>query len=144
MFKLGVVDKGAGLGSSMLLMSSAPQTGVALERIKHYLAILIIALLIPLVVSFVIWIVGSAFASGGGKAPGITYGIYLIPGNTSGVSYLWINSPANGGVSASPAFPTVMLTILNGLIIFLAVVVAIFAVIELISALGSYVASSRY
>ena len=124
--------------------SSVPQTGVALEKIKHYLAILIIALLIPLIVSFVIWMVGSAFAAGGGVAPGITYGIYMIKGNQSGVSYLWINSPANGGYSSSPAFPTVMLTILNGLIVFLAVVVAIFAVIELISALGSYVASSRY
>jgi hypothetical protein len=35
-------------------MSSMPQTGVAMERIKHYLTIMIIALLIPLVVSFVI------------------------------------------------------------------------------------------
>ncbi len=132
-----------------IMAMSMPQTGVALERIKHYITILIIALLIPLIVSFVIWIVGSAFASNGGVAPGITYGIYQITsskGNniTSGVSYLWINSPSNGGLASSPAFPSVMLTILNDLIVFLAIVVAIFAGIELIAALGSYVASSRY
>lgn len=131
------------------LMMSVPQTGVALERIKHYLSILIIALLIPLIVSFIIWIVGSAFASNGGVAPGITYGIYQITSSkgyniTSGVSYLWINSPANGGIGSSPAFPSVMLTILNDLIVFLAIIVAIFAGIELIAALGSYVASSKY
>lgn len=125
-------------------MSSVSQTGLAMERIKHYVTILIISLLIPLIVSFIIWIVGSAFASGGGVAPGITYGIYAINGNTTGVSYLWINSPANGGVASSPAFPTVMLKILNDLIVFLSILIAIFAGIELITALGSYLSSTRY
>ncbi len=125
-------------------MSSLPQSGVAMDRIKHYLTILIVALLIPLVVSFVIWIVGSAFATPGGVAPGITYGIYSIPGNVTGVSYLWINSPANGGVARSPAFPTVMLTILNDLIVFLAILVAIFSAIELFGAIMAYIGSSRY
>ncbi len=129
-------------------MSNASQTGVALDRVKHYLTIMIIALMIPLILSFVVWIVGSAFASGGGVAPGITYGIYAINGakyvNATGVSYLWINSAANGGVSSSPAFPTVMLTILNDLIVFVSIIVAIFAGIELITALGTYMSSSRY
>ncbi|MDP7976902.1 MAG: hypothetical protein ACP5LX_06905 [Nitrososphaeria archaeon] len=134
-------------------MSSVPQTGLAMERIKHYLTIMIIALLIPLMVSFIMWIVGSAFATGGGLAPGITYGIYQINSNnagafagnmSSGVSYLWINSPANGGLASSPAFPSVMLTILNDLIVFMSITVAVFSGIELITALGAYVASSRY
>ena len=124
---------------------SASQTGVALERIKHYITIMIVALLAPLVVSFIIWVVGSAFASGGGVAPSITYGIYGIHyGNATGVSYLWINSQANGGLSTSPAFPTVMITILNDLIIFVSVIIAIFAGIELLTALGTYMSSTRY
>jgi len=127
---------------------SASQTGVALERIKHYATIMIIALLAPLIVSFIIWIVGSAFASGGGVAPSITYGIYAISGakyvNATGISYLWINSPANGGIASSPAFPSVMITILNDLIVFVSVIIAIFAGIELLTALGTYMTSSRY
>ncbi|MDG7037665.1 MAG: hypothetical protein JRN37_00670 [Nitrososphaerota archaeon] len=57
---------------------------------------------------------------------------------------MWINSPANGGFTSSPAFPSVMLTVLNDLIVFLAIVVAIFAGIELITALGTYTTSARY
>ncbi len=129
-------------------MSNVSQTGQALEKIKNYLMIMIVALLIPLILSFVVWIVGSAFASPGGVAPGITYGIYAINGakyvNATGVSYLWINSVTSGGIASSPAFPTVMLTILNDLIVFVAIIVAIFAGIELIAALGSYMSSSRY
>ncbi|MGC9209504.1 MAG: hypothetical protein ACP5GH_06690 [Nitrososphaeria archaeon] len=116
-------------------MSSVPQTGVALERIKHYLTVLIIALLVPLIVSFVLWMIGSAF----GTPAGITYGIGYIPGNASGIGYLWIS-----GSGSSPALPVVMIRIFNDLLIFLSMVVAIFAIIELISALGAYVASSRY
>lgn len=62
---------------------------------------------------------------------------------SSGVSYLWINSPANGSFHSSPAFPSVMLTILNDLIVFLAIVVAIFVWIELIPALGTYTTSAN-
>jgi hypothetical protein len=92
-------------------------------------------------VSFIIWIVGSAFAAGGGVAPGITYGIYTgISGNTTGVTYLWINSPANGGALSSPKFPTVMLDILNELIVIISLAVAIFTGIEFMVSLFSYYA----
>ncbi|MEM0123268.1 MAG: hypothetical protein QXI38_02035 [Conexivisphaerales archaeon] len=72
--------------------------------------------------SFIIWIIGSVFYAGGGIALGITYEIYQITASTpgtssyniaSGVSYFLINSAANSGIASSPAFPSVMVTIMN-------------------------------
>ena len=129
-------------------MSGNQQATVAMEKIKHYLTVIILTLLIPLILSFVIWIVGSAFASGGGVAHGITYGIYAINGTkytgSSGIVYLWINSRANGGIASSPAFPAVMLTILNELITFAAVILAIITGLDLIGALNTYISATRY
>ncbi|MEM0124394.1 MAG: hypothetical protein QXF41_02540 [Candidatus Micrarchaeaceae archaeon] len=116
----------------------------ALEKVKTYGTMMVVALLVPLLISFVIWIVGSAFSAGGGMAPGITYGIYQITSSTpgtssyniaSGVSYFWINSAANGGIASSPAFPTVMVTIMNDLISLIALAVAIFLGIEFAASL---------
>ncbi|MEM3844534.1 MAG: hypothetical protein QXU98_02340, partial [Candidatus Parvarchaeota archaeon] len=116
----------------------------ALEKVKTYGTLMVVALLVPLLISFVIWIVGSAFSAGGGMAPGITYGIYQITSSTpgtssyniaSGVSYFWINSAANGGIASSPAFPTVMVTIMNDLISLIALAVAIFLGIEFAASL---------
>jgi hypothetical protein len=114
-----------------------------IQKLRTYGTIMVLALLGPLIVSFIIWIVGSAFAAGGGIAPGITYGIYTKvpnPTNATGVTYLWINSPANGGVQSSPAFPTVMVYILNDLIVIISLVVAIFTGIEFMVSLFSYYA----
>jgi hypothetical protein len=114
-----------------------------LQKLRTYGTFMVLALMGPLIVSFIIWIIGSAFAAGGGEAPGITYGIYMIPGNQSGVSYLWINSPANGGIASSPAFPTVMLTILNSLIVIISIVAALFLGIELIVSFFNYYSERR-
>jgi len=54
---------------------NAPTAGLMMEKAKRHLTILIILLFVPLFVSFVVWIVGSAFAVGGGVAPGVFYGI---------------------------------------------------------------------
>jgi len=128
-------------------MTYSPTTGVVMERIKHNLTILLILLLVPLFVSFIIWIVGNAFASGGGVAPAVGYGIqaitsapnYTIP---QGVAYLWIASPSHGGIASSPAFPSVAITVINGILYVLAIGGAIFEGIELIVALAS--AQTRY
>jgi len=117
-----------------------------IQKMRTYGTTMILALLGPVIVSFIIWLVGSAFAAGGGVAPGITYGIYQItssnaPSNytiPSGVSYLWINSPAYGGILNSPAFPTPMVTILNALIILASALVALFAGYEFMVSLFSY------
>jgi len=121
----------------------AYQQETPLQKLRTYGTFMVLALLGPLIVSFIVWIVGSAFAAGGGRAPGITYGIYMIPGNTSGISYLWINSPANGGVASSPAFPTVMLSILNSLIVVISIVAAIFLGIELMVSFFNYYSERR-
>lgn len=101
-------------------------------------------MLVPLIIYFIIWIVGSAFSAGGGLAPGITYGISQITAATpdassygiaSGVSYFWINSAANGGIASSPAFPSVMVTIMNDFISLIALAVAIFLGIEFAASL---------
>jgi len=57
---------------------NAPIAGLVMEKAKCHLTILIIPLLVRLFVSFIEWIVGSAFASGGGVAPGVFYGIRPI------------------------------------------------------------------
>jgi hypothetical protein len=119
-----------------------------IQKLRTYGTIMVLALLGPLIVSFIIWIVGSAFAAGGGIPPGITYGIYRItssnaPANYTippGVSYLWINSPAYGGIKSSPAFPTPMMYILNSLIVIISLMVAIFMGIEFMVSLFSYYA----
>jgi len=121
----------------------AYQQETPIQKLRTYGTFMVLALLGPLIVSFIVWIVGSAFAAGGGRAPGITYGIYMIPGNTSGISYLWINSPANGGVASSPAFPTVMLSILNSLIVIISIVAAIFLGIELMVSFFNYYSERR-
>jgi len=121
----------------------AYQQETPLQKLRTYGTFMVLALLGPLIVSFIVWIVGSAFAAGGGRAPGITYGLYMIPGNVSGVSYLWVNSPANGGVASSPAFPTVMLTILNSLIVVISIVAAIFLGIELMVSFFNYYSERR-
>jgi hypothetical protein len=117
-----------------------------LQKLRTYGTLMVLALLGPLIVSFIIWIIGSAFASGGppGQAPGITYGIYMIPDkNQSGVSFLWINSQTNGGIASSPAFPTVMLNILNSLIVIISIAAAIFLGIELIVSFFNYYSERR-
>ena len=124
----------------------------ALEKVKNYGTLMVIALLVPLIISFIIWIVGSAFSAGGGLAPGITYGISQITSSTSGasslgisqgVSYFWINSAANGGIASSPAFPSVMVTIMNDLISLVALAVAIFLGIEFAASLLQLYGSKR-
>ncbi|MGC8970296.1 MAG: hypothetical protein ACP5LG_07080, partial [Conexivisphaera sp.] len=77
-----------------------------LQKLRTYGTFMILALLGPLIVSFIIWIIGNAFANGkGGVAPGITYGIPMINASkynyttSAGVSYLWFNSEANGGIA---------------------------------------------
>jgi len=124
-------------------MSYQPETPI--QKLRTYGTVMVLALLGPLIVSFIIWIVGSAFATGpGGMAPGITYGIYTgIPSNTTGITYLWINSYANGGVASSPKFPTVMVTILNSLIVIISLVVAIFMGIEFMVSLFGYYSERR-
>jgi len=124
----------------------------ALEKVKNYGTLMVIALLVPLLISFIIWIVGSAFAAGGGLAPGITYGLSQITATTpgassygiaSGVSYFWVNSAANGGIASSPAFPSVMVTIMNALITLIALAVAIFLGIEFAASLLQLYGSKR-
>lgn len=124
----------------------------AMEKMKTYGTFMVVALLVPLIISFVIWIVGSAFSAGGGMAPGIIYGISQITSSTpsassyniaTGVSYFWINSATNGGITSSPAFPSVMVTIMNGLIALIALAVTIFLGIEFAHSLISYTGSKR-
>lgn len=124
----------------------------ALEKVKNYGTLMVVVLLVPLLVSFIIWIVGSAFSAGGGLAPGITYGISQITASTpgasgygivSGVSYFWINSATNGGIASSPAFPSVMVTIMNALISLVALAVAIFLAIEFAASLLQLYGSKR-
>jgi len=130
-------------------MSYQPETPI--QKLRTYGIMMVLALLGPLIISFIIWIVGSAFATGGGIAPGITYGIYQItyknaPSNlniTPGISYLWINSAANGGLASSPKFPTVMVYILNSLIVIISLVVAIFMGIEFMVSLFGYYSERR-
>jgi len=57
---------------------NAPIAGLVMEKVKRHLTILIIPLLVRLFVSFIEWIAGSAFASGGDVAPGVFYGIKPI------------------------------------------------------------------
>jgi len=128
-------------------MSNVATTGLVMEKVKHHLTILIILLLVPLFVSFIVWIAGSAFAAGGGIAPGVFYGIKPITSApkyniSSGVAYLWIASSANGGISASPAFPSIAITIINGLLYVIAIGGALLEGFELIVALAS--AQTRY
>jgi len=128
-------------------MSNVATTGLVMEKVKHHLTILLILLLVPLFVSFIVWIAGSAFAAGGGIAPGVFYGIKPIISApnyniSSGVAYLWIASPANGGISSSPAFPSIAITIINGLLYVIAIGGALLEGFELIVALAS--AQTRY
>jgi len=100
---------------------NAPTAGLVMEKVKRHLTILIILLLVPLFVSFIVWIVGSAFVAGGCVAPGVFYGIKPITSApnykiSSGVTCLWIPSPANGGIASSPAFPSIAIALIKGVL----------------------------
>jgi len=56
---------------------------------------------------------------------------------SSGVTYLWIAFPVNGGIASRPAFPSITTAIINGLLYVITIGSALLEGFELIIPLAS-------
>ena len=103
------------------------RSAATLGQTRERIIILLVALAVPLIVQFFIYILASA--TGAADLPVVGYGIAACSAaacTASGVSALWLP----GG----PTLPTVLLTLLNTALLF---IVAIVVVIEAIRLVGS-------
>jgi hypothetical protein len=90
--------------------------------------IIFLLLLLPLIISFIIYLVASAF--GATPLPGVGYGVQCVS-NSGGVCTLW-TVPASGSTSATNVtLPTVLINALNSLLILISVGGALFAAVKM-------------
>ena len=125
------------------------QRGINAGRMMIELAVgILLALLLPLIVSFLIYLVASAIPAT--YLPAITYGIFTYTSTNapagltipSGVAYLWIVTDSTGSISSSsPAFPLVLINVLNGVLIFISILVAVLIGIKFVPELIEYIGS---
>jgi len=112
-----------------------------IRRVEELALIMTLALIAPLLVSFLMWMVATAFTAP--AIPAVGYGISPVCSVSSGsVSYLWLTQGAAAGSPAvcaaaaglgptGPSLPTVAINALNSILIILAVIVAIIAGIRI-------------
>jgi hypothetical protein len=97
-----------------------------IRKIEEGIMVMAIALLAPLIVSFILYLVSSAAAGPGGIPASVGYGITSTSSPSSGVSCLW--TPASG---PCPSIPTILLTLINSVMIFVSIIVALVTGIRL-------------
>jgi hypothetical protein len=111
------------------------------KRVEELSLIMTLALIAPLIISFLVWMVATAFTAP--AIPAVGYGLNPVCTVADGsVSYLWLTqgavtgSPAVCGVAAGlapigPSLPTVAINALNSILVILAVLVAVIAGIRM-------------
>jgi hypothetical protein len=82
---------------------------------------MVLLLLLPLVVSFVFFLV--ATAAGAAQLPTVGYGLIAASIN-NGVSYIWCATATCG--STDPALPTILLNAINAILILTAIIGTLF------------------
>ncbi len=82
---------------------------------------MIVLLLLPLIVSFVFYIV--AVAAGAAQLPTVGYGV-IATHIANGVSYIWCATATCG--SRDPALPTILLNAINAILILTAILGTLF------------------
>jgi hypothetical protein len=82
---------------------------------------MVLLLLLPLIVSFVFFLVGTA--AGATHLPTVGYAV-IAASTTNGVSYIWCSAAACA--STDPALPTILLNAINAILILTAILGALF------------------
>lgn len=102
---------------------------------------MILALIAPLIISFMIFLVANSF--GAAPLPAVGYGLNPVCTTSSGtVAYLWVTAgtiigappvctPPAAGSLQGPDLPIVVINALNSILVVLAVIVAVIAGIRL-------------
>jgi hypothetical protein len=110
------------------------------KKVEELSMIMVLALIAPLLISFLMWLVATSFTAP--AIPAVGYGINPVCSVSSGsVSYLWLTqgaatgsppvcTPTGGLGPTGPSLPTVAINALNGILTVLAVLVAIIAGIK--------------
>ena len=110
------------------------------KKVEELSMIMVLALIAPLLISFLMWMIATAFTAP--AIPAVGYGISPVCTVANGsVSYLWLTQGAAAGsppVCAAaaglgptgPSLPTVAVNALDGILTVLAVLVAIIAGIK--------------
>jgi|GEM_PF-1050958 hypothetical protein len=110
----------------------------ALQNMRERITIIVLALLTPLIISFILYIVASAF--GAASLPPVGYGIVpACPNNTTNVAYIWEHTAACADTAAQlstdPSLPIPIMNAFNAFLIFIAIVVAIITAVRLVGSL---------
>lgn len=117
-----------------------------IRKIEENLMVIAVALLAPVIISFIFYIVGSN-VGGNTVAAGVGYGIQSVASipsswtctvSTSGVSYLWATSVAGSGPCAGASLPSMLLGIVNAVLIFVGIIVALITGIRLAPSLVEF------
>ena len=106
-------------------MSQTPSSSSWHKVVIDNLVIIALLLAVPLIVSFVIFLMASSL--GAACLPSVGYGVQSIPSSsvsnpTSGISYIWIMAKSSTypylcqAVSTDMTFPTAILSMLNTLL----------------------------
>jgi hypothetical protein len=82
---------------------------------------MVLLLLLPLIVSFVFLLVGSAASAA--QLPKVGFGL-IAASVTNGLSYIWCATAICG--STDPAFPTILLNAINAILILTAILGTLF------------------
>lgn len=90
-------------------------------HVTRYAFEMILLLLLPLIVSFVFYLV--AVAASAAQLPTVGYGV-IATHIANGVSYIWCITPACG--STDPALPTILLNAINAILILTAILGTLF------------------
>ena len=119
----------------------AVRRGNTIRRIEELGLIMMLALIAPLIISFMIFLVANSFAAV--PLPAVGYGLNPVCTASGGtVAYLWLTAgtvsgtpaactaPAAGSIQG-PDLPIVVINALNSILVVLAVIVAVIAGIRL-------------
>jgi hypothetical protein len=90
-------------------------------HVTKYAFEMVLLLLLPLIVSFVFFLVGTA--AGAAQLPTVGYGV-IAASITNGVSYIWCATATCG--STDPALPTILLNAINAILILTAIMGTLF------------------
>ena len=107
-------------------MSSYQSGGSTLSHFRERLIALALAGLVPVIISFLIYVIGTA--TGATSAPVVGYGIAACaaaPCVANGVSSLWL--------PAGPSEPTIIMTALNGFLLFVVLIVIAYEAFRLVT-----------
>jgi len=100
----------------------------SMSALFEHAFIIVMLFMVPLIASFLIYLVASAFGATGAGLPTVGYGIGCAS-TAGGVCTLWVLPTTVSGTS--PTLPIYLLNLLNALLIFISLVLGVVAAVKL-------------